>query len=100
MDKFKELLANGEFEAKLNGCIDTDKVKALAKEYGTDLTDEEVQQIIGMLKAHLSEDDLVGVAGGTEPQTNGYGLKSCRICGKTFHGYINLCYDCYNAGYR
>ncbi len=64
MDKFKELLANRELEAKLNDCIDAGKVKELAKEYGIELTDEEAQQAIGMLKIRLSDENLNEVAGG------------------------------------
>jgi hypothetical protein len=64
MDKIKELLANKELEAKLNGCIDTGKVKELAKEYGTELTDEEAQQAIGMLEIRLSDESLDKVSGG------------------------------------
>ena len=93
MDKFKELLANGEFEAKLNGCIDTDKVKALAKEYGTELTDEEAQQVIRLLKVRLSDDDLETVTGGT--QEGNSSRKRCRVCGRTLVYREDLCYSCY-----
>ena len=67
MDKIKELLANREFETKLNGCIDAGKVKELAKEYGTELTNEEAQQAIGMLRIRLADEDLEKVAGGVRP---------------------------------
>jgi hypothetical protein len=64
MDKIKELLANKDLEARLSGCIDADKIKSLAKEYGTELTDEEAQQAIGMLRIRLADEDLEKVAGG------------------------------------
>lgn len=64
MDKIKELLENKDFEVRLSESIDTGKVKSLAKEFGTDLTDEEARKAISLLKVKLSDDDLEEVAGG------------------------------------
>ena len=125
MDKIEELLNNKELADRLNTCVDAERVRALAAEFGTELTAEEAQQIISLLKFKLTEADLSSVTGGTtggaaggatgdatgdakdgtiEKQGNTYGLKICKICGKSFHGgyrwYEPLCYDCYNAGYR
>jgi hypothetical protein len=99
MDKIKELLANGEFEARLDGCIDAGRVKALAKECGTDLTDEEAQEAVSFLKVRLSDDDLEKVAGGVEKAGNwmpAHGLKTCPRCGVKFlyTGGVFLCPDC------
>ena len=64
MDKMKELFSDKEFTAKLKNCMDTGKVQALAKEYGTELTVEEAKQAINQLKVQLPDEDLDKVAGG------------------------------------
>jgi hypothetical protein len=75
MDKILSLLSNKELEAKLNGCMDADKVKALAREYGTELTDEETQQAIDLLEVRLSDEELSNVTGGANQ------VICCAFCG-------------------
>lgn len=64
MNKIQELLENKDLAAKLSTCVDADKVKSVLKEFNADLNDVEVQQLIGILKTALSDENLEEVAGG------------------------------------
>lgn len=62
-----------ELNAKFKGCTTADELKAVAKEAGYDLTDEEASDYINKLSkgGELSDDELSNVSGGCAKWRNG-----------------------------
>lgn len=71
-EKIKTLLENNEFAAKLADCRDIASAKTLLAEYGVELTEGMLKQLTG---GELSDDELVGVAGGSWKSFKAWMLK-------------------------
>jgi len=86
MDKITEVLNNKKLTDQLNTCVGVEKVKALAAEYGTELTDEEAQEVIRLLKFKLTDEDLGDVTGGAAAGLNS-GAPLCYLC---YRGHVRF----------
>lgn len=67
-EKIKALLENKEFAAKLAKCVDVASAKALFAEYGAELAEEQIKNLLG---GELSDEALADVAGGYIPEQHG-----------------------------
>lgn len=92
MNKIQEFLSKPGVVEKLDACEEVEKVKLVAKEYGTDLTDAEAQKIIDKKRICLPDENLEKVVGGVwkpHPQTGnatrvGNEPLYCPYCGNTW----------------
>ena len=67
--KFAELFDNADFVSAFDACVDQESIKALAAEYGVELSDTDIETVIAnaqkeIANGELSESALENVAGG------------------------------------
>ena len=69
--KIAELIENEEFNKKAEGAASTEALVALFAEYGVEVTEEEINDLVASAGAELDESSLEDVSGGVGPAVIG-----------------------------